>query len=66
MGLHEADKEELIKLLSKEMSFYNDDMDGLAKIICKKLPKEMVFRIINKLYRVRKTKEEAKHETIHG
>lgn len=65
MGLHEADKEELIKLLSKEMSFYNDDMDGLAKIICKKLPKEMVFRIINKLYRVRKTKEEAKHETIH-
>ncbi len=65
MGLREADKEELIKLLSKEMSFYNDDMDGLAKIICKKLPKEMVFRIINKLYRVRKTKEEAKHETIH-
>lgn len=45
-------KEELIKQLYQEMNF--SEPEYLSKILIKELPKKYVYRIICKLYRLRK------------
>lgn len=45
--------EELERKLQKEFMYYSEDLDELAHIIRKQLPRKMVYRIISKLYRLR-------------
>lgn len=53
-GLDNKVKEEnveLMNLLEKEITDYlkTHDIKDLSKLICKKIPKRMVYRIINKI-----------------
>jgi len=49
--------EDIVDSLYKEFSLYlkldSDLLYDLCKIIVKKLPKSMVYRLISKLYRIR-------------
>lgn len=53
-GIFNKTKEEnvkLIELLEDEITNYlkTHDIKDLSKLICKKIPKQMVYRIINKI-----------------
>lgn len=48
-------KENRVDTLYKELCFYNEDLYDLSRILVKILPNEMIRRIINKLYRIRKS-----------
>jgi len=48
-------KEELSKQLYQEVSYYNEDLMGLCQILVKQVPRKYIYRIISKMYRVRKT-----------
>lgn len=50
-------KEKRVDTLYKELLYYDEDLDELSRILVKTLPNEMIRRIINKLYRIRKTGE---------
>lgn len=47
--------EELEQKLQEEFMYYSEDIDELCHIIRKLLPRKMIYRIISKLYRLRKT-----------
>ena len=48
-------KEDRVDSLYKELRYYDKDLYELSRILVKTLPNEMIRRIINKLYRIRKT-----------
>ena len=47
---------ELEQKLYEEFIYYSEDLDQLCKIIRKQLPRKMVYRLISKLYRLRRKK----------
>lgn len=47
-------KENQVDNLYKEFRYYDEDLYELSRILVKTLPDEMIRRIINKLYRIRK------------
>lgn len=47
---------ELGQKLYEEFMYYSEDLDELCKIIRKKLPRKMVYRLVSKLYRLRSKK----------
>lgn len=55
MDLSILTKQELIRQLYNECVYYDENLFELCGIICKEIPKKMVYRIISKLYRIRKT-----------
>lgn len=54
IDLSRLSNEDLDQQLYNEMVFYTEDLRLLCKLIRKQLPKKMVYRIISKLYRLRK------------
>ena len=48
-------REELSKQLYQEVSYYNEDLMDLCQILVKQVPRKYIYRIISKMYRVRKT-----------
>lgn len=48
-------KENRVDTLYKELRYYDEDLYELSRILVKTLPKTMITRIINKLYRIRKS-----------
>lgn len=47
--------EELEHCLYREMLYYSEDLMDLSKILRRQLPKRMMYRIISKLYRIRRS-----------
>lgn len=54
MDLSILTKEELSNQLYKEAIYYSEELNVLCKILCRNLPRRMIYRIISKLYRLRK------------
>ena len=54
--LSSLNNEELEQKLQEEFMYYSEDLDELAHIIRKQLPRKMIYRIISKLYRLRGVK----------
>ena len=46
--------EELEKQLYSEVLYYSEDLSSLCRIIRKNIPRKMMYRLISKLYRLRK------------
>lgn len=46
--------EELEKQLYREVLYYSDDLMKLCRIIRKNISRKMMYRLISKLYRLRK------------
>jgi hypothetical protein len=53
VDLSSMSNEELVDQLVSECIYYDERLYSLCKIICKELPRKMVYRIISKLYRLR-------------
>lgn len=56
MDLSRLSNEDLEKQLNIEISYYEKDLTDLCKTIRKTIPKRILFRIISKLYNIRKKK----------
>ena len=54
VNLNELTNKELEQKLQEEFMYYTEDLDNLGTIIRKQLPRKMVYRIISKLYRLRR------------
>ena len=54
VNLNELTNKELEQKLQEEFMYYTEDLDNLCTIIRKQLPRKMVYRIISKLYRLRR------------
>lgn len=52
--LSELTNEELEKQLYSEVLYYSEDLSSLCRIIRKNIPRKMMYRLISKLYRLRK------------
>lgn len=52
--LNKLTNEDLEHQLYKELLYYAEDLDELCHIIRKQLPRKMLYRLISKLYRLRK------------
>ena len=48
------EKEHRVDVLYEELLCYSQDLYELSKLLVKILPKQMIWRIIGKLYRIRK------------
>ena len=55
MDLRTLSKKELQEQLYNEFLYYAEEPYDLCKIICNQISRRMVYRIISKLYRIRKT-----------
>ncbi len=47
-------KESMTRGLYDEISYYDEDLYELARILVKILPQKMIMRIIGKLFRIRR------------
>lgn len=54
LKLNKLTNKELQHQLYKEILYYTEDLDILCHIIMKQFPRKMIYRLISKLYRLRK------------
>lgn len=54
-NLESLSNSELQEQLYKEFLFYDEELYELARIVRKQLPRKMLYRLISKLYMIRKS-----------